>query len=118
MIFGGLLVAFYLYMSRYVEIPISNKLKASFNHSIVQYVFLFALLYTGFKDCKQTLLIFSIIILFKNFLLNRKSKLCVKARLVDILDDNDDGKVSADEIDKMIKVLEDLKSKPRELNID
>ena len=118
MIFGGLLVAFYLYMSRYVEFPISTKLKNTFNHSIVQYAFLFALLYTGLKEFKQTLLIFCIIVLLKDFLLNHKSKLCVKSNLLDMLDENNDGRVSSDEIDKMIKLLEELKTKPNRSNFD
>ena len=116
MSYGGLLIVFYLYMSRYVDLPLSKSFKKLMETDIFKYMFLITLIYTGTKDIIQTMFLFCVILLFRNFILKKKSNFCLKSKLTEIIDDNGDGKASNYEIDKVIKVLETMKNNSH--NID
>tara|TARA_B110000483_G_C18139899_1_gene520990 strand:+ start:334 stop:693 length:360 start_codon:yes stop_codon:yes gene_type:complete len=118
MLFGGLMVVFYLYMSRYVDLPFTKTMKALTNTEICRYLFLVTLVYTGTKSILETCLIISVIILLHKFILNQKSNFCIKSKLTSIIDENEDGKIDAAEIDKVIGILQTMRSRPQNIGIE
>lgn len=116
MSYGGLLIVFYLYMSRFVDLPLSKSIKSWMKTEVFKYLFLITLIYTGTKDITQTLCMFGVIVLFRNFIFNKKSHFCLRSKLTDLIDDNDDGKASNHEIDKLITVLETMKNEVHDIN--
>lgn len=101
---GGVVMLLVNVGGRYVNLRFSKSQEAFLRGSLARELFIFAVAWMSTKDLVTSILLTAAFMILANYLLNERSNLCVlPARYRDldkVLDTNDDGIVSRDEIAK------------------
>lgn len=114
--FAGLLMIIMNVFSKYVTIELSKTQESYIRNSFARQILIFSICWTATRDIYAALLLTAAFIILSDMLLNENSNFCVIPmqfrQFEEVLDLNNDTKVSEDEIQKALIVLE--KAKKRE----
>lgn len=115
--FAGIVMILLNIGSKYITIELSKSQEAYLRNSLGRQMLIFAISWMGSRDILIALALTAIFNVLANHLFNEKSKFCIiPARYrnyEDILDLDNDGKVSEKEIKKAKELLEKVKKKDK-----
>ena len=124
-LFIGLMMIFMNLGSRYIEIKLT-KGQEMILKNIAREVLIFTIAFMGSRDIFIALIITAVFIILSNFVFNENCKFNVLPekykKIMNVIDTNNDGKISQEEIDKAYEILkkaknqEDLNNKNSMLN--
>ena len=107
-LFIGLMMIFMNLGSRYIEIKLT-KGQEMILKNIAREVLIFTIAFMGSRDIFVALILTAVFIILSNFVFNENSSYCVLPekykKLTKVIDTNNDGKVSQDELDKAYDIL-------------
>lgn len=107
-LFLGLAMIFMNLGSRYIEIKLTKGQEMIFKN-IAREVLIFTIAFMGSRDIFIALVITAVFIILSNFVFNENSKYCLLPekykKLTKVIDTNNDGKVSQEELDKAYEIL-------------
>lgn len=107
-LFLGLMMIFMNLGSRYIEIKLTKGQEMIFKN-IAREVLIFTIAFMGSRDIFIALVITAVFIILSNFVFNENSRYCVLPekykKLTNVIDTNNDGKVSQEELDKAYDIL-------------
>ena len=107
-LFLGLMMIFMNLGSRYIEIKLTKGQEMIFKN-VAREVLIFTIAFMGSRDIFIALIITAVFIILSNFVFNENSKFCVLPekykKLSNVIDTNNDGKVSQEELDKAHDIL-------------
>ena len=111
-LFIGLMMIFMNIGSRYIEIKLT-KGQEMIIKNIAREVLIFIIAFMGSRDIFIALIITAVFIILSNFVFNENSKFSVLPekykKLTNVIDTNNDGKISQEEIDKAYEILKKAK---------
>jgi len=123
--FSGLMMVMLNVGSKYVTIQLSESQKNVLNkYAIFRQLLIFAVFWMGTKDLYTSLIMTAVFIILTQHIFNEKSKYCVLPKrwteVESAIDTNNDGRLSEEEIDNAIKVLQKTKNQQQNFqkNID
>lgn len=115
--FSGVVMILLNIGSKYITIELSKSQEAYLRNSLGRQLLIFAIAWMGSKDILIALALTAIFNVLANHLFNEQSKFCIiPARYrnyEDVLDLNNDGKVTEKEIKKAKEVLAAVKNKDK-----
>ena len=95
---------------KYIDIKLSKSQETFIRNSFVREVFIFAVAWTGTRDIVTSIILTAAFMILANYLFNEKSSMCIMPakykNLEKILDTNEDGIVSPEEIDSARQTLQ------------
>tara|TARA_B100001173_G_C15605225_1_gene386458 strand:+ start:57 stop:533 length:477 start_codon:yes stop_codon:yes gene_type:complete len=107
-LFLGLAMIFMNLGSRYIEIKLTKGQEMIFKN-IAREVLIFTIAFMGSRDIFIALVITAVFIILSNFVFNENSNYCLLPekykKLTSVIDTNNDGKVSQEELDKAYEIL-------------
>ena len=111
-LFIGIMMIFMNIGSRYIEIKLT-KGQEMIVKNIAREVLIFTIAFMGSRDIFIALIITAVFIILSNFVFNENSRFSVLPKkykkLANVLDTNNDGKISKEEIDKAYEILKKAK---------
>jgi len=112
--FAGIVMIMLNVGSKYITIKLSKSQEAYLSGTIARQILIFSIFWMGTRDVLISLAMTAVFIILTDHLFNEKSGYCViphNLRIYeDLIDENDDGKISEEEINKARKTLEKAKS--------
>ncbi len=113
-LFTGLIMIMLNIGSKFITVKLSESQEAYMRNYVAAEILIFSVCWMGTRDIFISIIITTIFFIFVKILLNENSKFCIlphKYKQFHILDKNQDGVVSQEEIDSAIKVLKRAKEK-------
>ena len=111
--FAGIVMIMMNIGSKYVTMNLSKSQEAYLKYAVSRQLLIFSIAWMGTRDIYMALTITAVFIILADFVLNEESKFCVLPdRFKDfykVLDTNDDGILTEDEINNSIQILEKAK---------
>jgi len=108
--FAGIVMIMLNIGSKYITIKLSKTQKNYLQSDIARQILIFSIIWMGTKDIFISLTLTAVFYVLTNHLFNEESKMCVLPQnwreIHKSLDTNNDGKVSKQEIDNALKILE------------
>lgn len=115
-LFIGLMMIFMNLGSRFIEIKLTKGQEMIFKN-IAREVLIFTIAFMGSRDIIISLILTAVFIILSNFVFNEKSKYCILPasykKLENVIDLNNDGKVSEEELEKAYEVLKKAKTQEK-----
>ena len=115
--FAGLVMIMLNIGSKYVTIELSKSQEQYLRNSVARQMLIFAISWMGSRDIITALALTAIFNVLTEHLFNEKSNYCVVPKkwrnFADIIDTNNDGEISQDELNKAMSVLEKAKKKEK-----
>ena len=112
-IFIGLAIIFMNVGSKYISIDLPKSLDNIFKHNFLRKFVIFCILFISTRDIKISILLTLVFVLLFSILLNENSSSCILPEnylnFESELDLNNHGKISADEVETVRKVLKKYK---------
>ncbi len=113
--FAGIVMLMLNVGSKYVTINVSKTQEQYLKNNFARQMLIFAVCWMGTRDIVTSLILTASFIIMSDYLLNESSSLCVLPKswcaFEKELDFNGDGKVSEDEVQKAIKILQKAKER-------
>jgi hypothetical protein len=107
--FAGFVMLIMNLGSKYISLELSTSQEMYLKYSLGRQLLIFAILWMGTRDIVISLILTCVFIIFADYLLNENSKFCMipekYKELQHLIDEDGDGKISKEEIDKAIKIL-------------
>ena len=120
--FAGLIMIFLNIGSKFVALNLTKSQETYLKYILSRQLLIFAVAWMGTRDIFMSLALTAIFVVLADFLTNENSKFCVMPesykKLHKLIDTNDDGVLSEDEIQQSIKILEKAKKKQHQTNIE
>lgn len=111
--FAGLIMIMLNLGSRYITIEFSETQKAFFQNNLIKQLLIFSIAWMGTRDIYTALILTAVFTILSDHLLNEDSKFCIlpshMKKFKIVVDQNDDGKLSEDEINRAINILKQSK---------
>jgi hypothetical protein len=100
--------------SKYVSLKFSKSTESFFKYIITKQLFIFTISWVATKDIFSSLVITAVFMTLTNHLFNEESKYCIISsdnfkHIYDVIDTNNDGKISDEELKNAIKILQKAK---------
>lgn len=119
--FSGLMMVVLNLGSKYVTIQLSDSQKNILNkYAIFRQILIFSIFWMGTKDLYTSLAMTAVFIVLSQHIFNEKSKFCILPKrwteIKNAMDQDNDGKLSEQEIDNAIKVLQKTKFQQKVLS--
>ncbi len=118
--FAGLVMIMLNIGSKYVTIELSKSQEEYLRNSIGRQILIFAISWMGSRDIIVALSLTAIFNILANHLFNEESNLCIIPKeyrnFKHLLDENDDGVVSKEEIQRALEILNKAKNQERKEN--
>ena len=115
--FAGLVMIMLNIGSKYVTIELSKSQEQYLRNSIARQMLIFAISWMGSRDIITALALTAVFNVLTQHLFNEKSSYCVVPKkwrnFADIIDTNNDGEISQDELNKAMAVLDKAKKKEK-----
>jgi hypothetical protein len=112
--FAGIIMILLNVGSKIIPIEFSKSAQEYFKFSITKQILVFAMAWMGTRDIYASLVLTAVFVFLSDHLFNEESHLCVVPHeqrvLHKLIDTNDDGKISEDEIKEAEKVLSKAKA--------
>jgi len=112
--FTGIIMIMLNIGSKFITVKLSDSQEAYIRNYVAREVIIFSACWMGTRDIYTAIMLTAAFFVLTQHLFNEESKFCIlphKYRQFHILDKNQDGVVSQDEIDSAIKVLKQAKEK-------
>ena len=108
--FAGIIMIMLNIGSKYITIKLSKTQKSYLQSNIARQILIFSIIWMGTKDIFISLTLTAVFYVLTNHLFNEDSKMCVLPQnwrqFQKSLDTNKDGKISQQEINDALKILE------------
>lgn len=115
--FAGLMMMFMNIGSKYITIELSKTQEQYLRNSLARQFLIFAIAWFGTRDIIVSLILTAVFVVLADYLLNENSDFCVLPErwkaLYTMVDTNNNGVVSEQEINQAIQVLEKAKQEYR-----
>lgn len=111
-LFIGIMMIFMNIGSRFIELKLTKGQEMIFKN-IAREVLIFTIAFMGSRDIVIALILTAVFIILSNFVFNENSKFCILPesykKIKNVMDLNNDGKVSDEELEKAYEVLKKAK---------
>ena len=112
--FVGILVLVLNVFSKYIELKLTKTQEAYFKNSFIRQLFIFAVVWSGTRDIYISIAMTAVFVVLADHLFNEESKFCVipkywSERMKQAIDTDGDGKLSDEEIEHAIHILQRAK---------
>ena len=112
--FVGILVLVLNIFSKYVEIKLTKTQEAYFKNNFIRQLFIFAVIWSGTKDIYISIAMTAAFVILTDHLFNDESKFCIiptywSDKMKQAIDSDGDGKLSDEEIEHAIHILQKAK---------
>ena len=112
--FVGILVLVLNVFSKYIELKLTKTQEAYFKNNFIRQLFIFAVLWSGTRDIYVSIAMTAAFVVLADHLFNEESKFCVipkywSNKMKQALDTDGDGKLSDEEIEHAIHILQKAK---------
>ena len=119
--FSGLMMVVLNLGSKYVTIQLSDSQKNILNkYAVFRQILIFSIFWMGTKDLYTSLAMTAVFIVLSQHIFNEKSKFCLLPKrwteIKNAMDKDNDGKLSEQEIDNAIKILQKTKYQQKNLS--
>jgi hypothetical protein len=108
--FAGIVMIILNIGSKYITIKLSKTQESYLSSSIARQILIFSIIWMGSRDLLISLILSAVFIILTDHLFNEKSKLCILPESLkefeEILDENNDGEVTPDELENAKRILE------------
>jgi hypothetical protein len=105
---------------KYIDIKLSKSQETFIKNSFIREVFIFAVAWMGTRDIVTSIVLTAAFMILANYLFNEKSSMCIMPakykNLEKILDTNDDGIVSPQEIERARLTLQKADKQQQRVN--
>ena len=112
-LFAGTIMILLNVGSKFIPITFSSSAEKYLKSSISKEILVFAMSWMGTRDVFYAIILTCIFILISDYLLNYDSKLCIVPEkyktLAKLMDEDNDGEVSEQELNQAIQILEKSK---------
>lgn len=116
--FAGFVMLIVNIGSKHITIDLSTSQETYIKYTLGRQILIFAILWMGTRDIVIALILSCIFILFADYLFNENSKYCLLPEkmkdLSDVIDTDNDGKISSKEIQDAIQILKKAHKKKLE----
>ena len=112
--FTGIIMIMLNIGSKFITVKLSNSQEAYIRNYVAREILIFSVCWMGTRDVYTAIMLTAAFFVLTQHLFNEESKFCIlphKYRKFHMLDKNQDGVVSQDEIDNAIKILKRAKEK-------
>lgn len=112
--FIGILMLILNVFSKYVELKLTKTQEAYFKNNFIRQIFIFAVLWSGTRDIYVSILMTAAFVILTDHLFNEESKFCIipqywSDKMKQAIDTDGDGKLSDQEIEHAIQILQRAK---------
>ena len=112
--FVGILMLILNVFSKYVELKLTKTQEAYFKNNFIRQIFIFAVLWSGTRDIYVSILMTAAFVILTDHLFNEESKFCIipqywSDKMKQVIDTDGDGKLSDQEIEHAIQILQRAK---------
>jgi len=112
--FIGILMLILNVFSKYVELKLTKTQEAYFKNNFIRQIFIFAVLWSGTRDIYVSILMTAAFVILTDHLFNEESKFCIipqywSDKMKQVIDTDGDGKLSDQEIEHAIQILQRAK---------
>tara|TARA_B100000424_G_scaffold271743_1_gene276472 strand:+ start:1101 stop:1592 length:492 start_codon:yes stop_codon:yes gene_type:complete len=118
--FAGIVMLMINIGSKYITIELSKTQEAYLKYTLARQLLIFSLIWMGTRDIVISLVLTAVFIVLANYLFNENSKFCILPKkfreFKDLLDTNNDGKISEKEIKNAIDLLSKAKKNKQHKN--
>ncbi len=108
--FAGVVMIMLNIGSKYITIKLSKSQEAYLGSSIARQLLIFSIIWMGTRDLIIALVMSAVFVILTDHLFNEKSSYCVLPKALreyeDLIDENKDGVISKEEIEKAKNLLE------------
>ena len=115
--FAGVMMIILNVGSKYITIKLSKSQESYLTSSLARQILIFSIIWIGCRDLLISLILSVIFIILTDHLFNEQSKLCIipenMKKFEDILDENNDGHITPDELENAKRVLEKARRKEK-----
>lgn len=116
--FAGLMMLFLNVGSRYVTIELSKTQKDLLHSKFAKQIIIFTMAWVATRDIITALILTAVFHILVDHLFNEDSRFCIMPErlkhIEDLLDENNDGIISDEEIRRAASILEKARKKERE----
>ncbi len=120
--FAGLIMIFLNIGSKFITLNLTNSQETYLKYILSRQLLIFAVAWMGTRDIFMSLGLTAIFVILADFITNENSKYCVMPesykKLHNLVDTNNDGVLSDDEIAQSIKILEKAKKMKHQTNVE
>tara|TARA_A100001015_G_C14840594_1_gene652337 strand:- start:378 stop:848 length:471 start_codon:yes stop_codon:yes gene_type:complete len=112
--FVGILVLVLNVFSKYIELKLTKTQEAYFKNSFIRQLFIFAVVWSGTRDIYISIAMTAVFVVLADHLFNEESKFCLipkywSEKMKQVIDTDGDGKLSDEEIEHAIHILQRAK---------
>ena len=113
-LFAGILMILRNIGSKYIEIGLTKSQEHALKTGVGREIVIFCVVFLGTRDLVLSIIMTSAFIILSDHIFNEKSKYCIipehMKKIASLIDTNNDGIISPDEIKKALAILEKAKS--------
>ena len=112
--FVGILVLVLNVFSKYIELKLTKTQEAYFKNNFIRQLFIFAVIWSGTRDIYISIAMTAAFVVLADHLFNEESTFCVipknwSNKMKQAIDTDGDGKLSDEEIENAIRILQKAK---------
>ena len=112
--FAGIVMILLNIGSKYISLNFSKNQEGYIKNALGRQILIFAMSWIGSRDILISLILTAVFTILADHILNENSSLCIVPRkwryIYASMDLNNDGKITDEEVEKAIKILEQAKS--------
>jgi hypothetical protein len=118
--FAGIIMIIMNIGSRYITVKFSPTVENYIRYGLSKQILIFSMCWMASRDIYISITLTASFLILSEFLFNDESKLCIvpeKYRaLTDVMDQNKDGKIDQDEINRAIEILQKANKQKEQMN--
>ena len=115
--FAGIIMIMLNIFSKYITIKLSKTQEAYLTSNIARQLLIFSIFWMGTHDIFISIIMTGIFVVLTNHLFNEESNLCIIPKhlrqYADLIDTNDDGVITPEELENAKRVLEKAEKKEK-----
>ena len=118
--FAGIVMIMLNIGSKYITIKLSKSQEQYLRNTVARQLLIFSIIWMGTKDVLISLAMTAAFVVLTDHLFNEQSDYCIIPHALrnyeEVLDTNDDGHVTPEEVENAVRVLEKMKKKQQRQN--
>ena len=121
-LFAGILMILMNVGSKYIELGLTKTQEHALRTGLGREILIFCVVFLGTRDILLSILMTSAFIILSDYLFNENSRFCIMSkkmkRIASLIDTNNDGIISPEEIRKATEILEKAKKNEKKMQQD